>query len=78
MEGIQLIDDSCLPDAFQALCLLPVFQLDLTGIELGDMFNTSQESPVAVSLRKLQGDPEFIKEMTKMLVYFDSVGVLDC
>lgn len=54
-----------------------MFNVDLRGVEMGELFNTSGESPIVVSLKKLYEDPEFINEMTRLLTYFDSVGVLD-
>lgn len=64
-------------EAFQILCFMPVFQLDLEGIEIGELFNSRGESPMIGALKKLYVDPEFMAEMKGLLHHFDNLGVFD-
>lgn len=57
--------------------MLPVFQLDLEGIEIGELFNSRGESPMVGALKKLYVDPEFMAEMKELLYHFDNLGVFD-
>lgn len=63
-------------EAFQTLCFC-IFQLDLTGVELGELFNNNEESPMASAMKQLYKDPGFMDEMKSKLKYFDSLGVFD-
>lgn len=64
-------------DFFQVLCFVPVFKIDLTGIELGELFNKSEDNPMSLALKQLYLEPSFIDEMQKLLSKFDSLGVFD-
>lgn len=66
-----------LSDAFQVLCFLPVFQLDLTGIELGELFNENEDNPMMAGLAKLYNEPSFANEMKKLLLSLDNLGAFD-
>lgn len=59
------------------MCFLPIFQVDLTGIELSELFNNDKESPLKGALDKLFADEKFIAEMTSILVPLDNLGIFD-
>lgn len=65
------------PDAFQCLAFLPVFRVDLKGVELSELFNKSEDNPMRVAMRKLYKEAPFIKELTGTLTYLDNMGVFD-
>lgn len=51
--------------------------MDLTGIELSELFNKDEENPMAVGLRKVYKDPEFIEEMSRVMTTMDNLGLYD-
>lgn len=54
-----------------------MFQIDLTGIEIGELLKTSKESPVKIALDILFSKETFIAEMTSLLMPLDNLGVFD-
>lgn len=56
---------------------MPVFRVDLTGVELGELFNKTEENPITIALRRLYNDPEFVDEMKMILVRLDSLDAFD-
>ena len=64
-------------EAFQLLTFLPISRVDLSGVELGDMFGKDKEHPLAKVLEKVYQEPEFIEDLKRSLVYFDALGIFD-
>lgn len=64
-------------DAFQTLCSLPIFQIDLTGIELGELFNETDDNPMMKAVKKLFKDPIYSEHMKKLLYSLDNRGAFD-
>lgn len=65
------------PDAFQTLCFLPAFQMDLREVEYEDLFKTGDDSRLEIALKKLYREESFGKDMKKMLVSLDNLGAFD-
>lgn len=59
------------------LSFLPIFQKDLAGIELSQLFSKDEENEMAVGLRKLQKKPEFVEEMSRLMIAMDNMGLYE-
>lgn len=57
---------------------MPVFQIDMTGIELGEIFNEDDETPLMKAIKKLFKDPIYVEHAKKLLSSLDNRGVFDC
>lgn len=59
----------------QQLIALPMFQLDLTGMELGELF--SDNNTLDARLEELFNKPSFSDKMKITLDYLENMGLLD-
>lgn len=64
-----------LSDAMHLLLALPIFQLDLTGMELGELF--ADNSSLDAKLEELFNKPSFAEKMKTTLKSLDNFGLLD-
>lgn len=56
---------------------MPLQSIDLSGLELTELFDKDADSPIKVALKKAFLNPEFIEEYSEYLRTFDNLGVLD-
>lgn len=75
-QGLYVICES-IPDAYQALCMVSIAQIDLSQIELSELFNESGENPLIGALNILFKEPGFIADMKVLVKSLDDRGVFD-
>lgn len=62
-------------DAFSTLLAIPMFTIK--GVEMAELFNSSDDSPVVEGFRKCYSDPEWLAEVKPRLMSFYNRGIFD-
>lgn len=64
-------------DAFQKLCIMPMFKIDMSKLDLGEFFNTDADSAMNQAVMTVYNEPKFVEAYKKLLYGLDMKGVFD-